>query len=86
MDISKGVETVNLYSARIDFRRQNLTSVDTGTRSAAYGKLFLLRYGAVQPDIVYIFIYILIFTIFIYLHTIIDYTNIRLSSTMSQQE
>ena len=23
----------------------------TGTRSAAYGKLFLLRYGAAQPDI-----------------------------------
>ena len=23
----------------------------TGTRSAAYGKLYLLRYGAAQPDI-----------------------------------
>ena len=29
-----------------------LMILPTGTRSAAYGKLFLLRYGAAQPDIV----------------------------------
>ena len=34
----------------LSVRRVGQTVTTTGTRSAASGKLFLLRYGAAQPD------------------------------------
>ena len=37
-----------------------MASSITGTRGAAYGELFLLRYGAAQPDISIVNIYIYI--------------------------
>ena len=43
----------------------------TGTRSAVYGKLFSLRYGAAQPDISIVNIYLY---------------YIRLNRIISQQE